>query len=120
MSMKASVKKTGETTTVTFDGTLDYETPEHLSENLEKIIQKSDSKNIIFDMKDLSLVGSQGIGSFVNIMKEFNKRDDVAPKYCNVKSEWKKILAAFAGDDESFDIYDTEEKALKSLGKLDN
>ena len=115
MSVKALVKKTGETALISFDGTVDYETTEPLKKNIKKLVEKGDVKRIVFDMKDLNLIGSQGIGPFVNTMKELNEVVEVAPKYCNMKSEWKKLFQAFAESEETFDIYDSEEKAIKSF-----
>ena len=58
----------------------------------------------------------QNIKEFVKLM---NKYESLTLE--EIKSEWKKILSAFAGDDDNFDVYETEEKALKSLHKkLDN
>jgi anti-anti-sigma regulatory factor len=60
---------------------------------------------IIFNLENLEFVGSSGISSFVQALKEFNLQAPSRPIYCNVKSEFKRIIKAF--DEEA--IFDIEE-----------
>jgi anti-anti-sigma factor len=116
--MKTQIKKIGDTIVVTMDGKLDFETNIPLRENLAKLArqahQDSVPKKIIFNFENLEFVGSSGISSFVQALKEFNVIAPTRPRYCNVKSEFKRIIKAF-DEDHLFDIYDNEDRARKSF-----
>lgn len=121
--MKTAIRKTGDTLIVTMDGRLDFGTYVPLREQLSRLVAKEEFQRassdaapakIIFDLKNLEFVGSSGISSFVQTLKEFNEQMSVRPKYCNVKSEFKRIIKAF--DEESlFEFFDSEEGAKKSF-----
>lgn len=116
--MKTNVKKVGDTLVVTMDGKLDFETHLPLRENLSKVLKeaKTDStaKKIIVNMEKLEFVGSSGISSFVQTLKEFNSVAPSKPRYCNVKSEFKRVIKAFDNDD-GFEFFENEERAKKSI-----
>ncbi len=116
--MKAQVKKEGDTIVVSMDGKLNHEIQEPLRQNLNEIVneaRKTDSTaKIIFNLENLEFVGSSGISSFIQTLKEINNKTDLKPRYCNVKSEFRRVMKAF---DETgvFEFYDNEERAKKSF-----
>src|SRR5262245_53213063 len=116
--MKTQIKKSGDTVVVSMDGKLDFETSIPLREQLSKLIQprRTDStpKKIIFDLENLEFVGSSGISSFVQTLKEFNASAPSKPRYCNVGSEFKRVIKAF-DEEEQFEFDDNEERAKKSV-----
>lgn len=116
--MKTQIKKVGDTVVVYMDGTLNFETNEPLRERLENLIEqaKQDSvpKKIIFNLEKLEFVGSSGISSFVQTLKDINSQADIIPRYCHVRSEFKKIIEAF-DDDEAFQFFENEDRARKSF-----
>ena len=97
--MKTSIKKNKETIVVDMQGRLDYETNLPLRDNLFRLIQetKTDTvpKKIILNLEKLEFVGSSGISAFVQMLKDFNASAPTKPLYCNVKSEFQKIIRAF-------------------------
>src|SRR4051794_1487413 len=111
--MKTLIKKTGDTIIVNFDGRLDFDTYLPLREDLSKIISdtKIDSipKKIIFNLEKLEFVGSSGISSFVQTLKEFNANASTKPRYCHVKSEFRKIIKAF-DEADLFEFFDNEDR----------
>lgn len=114
--MKTRLKREGDTLIVNMDGRLDFETAEPLREKLEKIRTQSQHDavaQIVFNFEHLEFVGSSGISSFVQTMREFNDNASVKPRYCNVKSEFKRVINAFEGEG-AFEFFDTEERAKKS------
>lgn len=116
--MKTDIKKIGDTLVVSLDGRLSFETQEKMRESLNKILRRSKTdetaKKIIFNLQNLEFVGSSGISSFVQALKEVNRDAPTKPRYCNVKSEFKKIIEAF--DEESaFEFFDNEERARNSF-----
>jgi anti-anti-sigma regulatory factor len=58
-------------------------------------------------MKNLEFVGSSGITQFVQSLKAMHTQTDVVPKYCGVRSEFRKIMKAF-DEENAFDFYDDE------------
>ena len=116
--MKTQIKKIGDTIVVSMDGKLDFETSVPLREDLGKIMRhaKTDStpKKIIFNLEGLDFVGSSGISSFVQALKEFNENSPTKPRYCHVKSEFRRVIKAF-DDNEIFEFYENEDRARKSF-----
>ena len=116
--MKTHIKKNGDTIVVQMDGKLDYETTEPLRAELSKIIRntKTDSvaKKIIVNMEGLEFVGSSGISSFIQTLKEFNAMAPEKPRYCNVRNEFKKVIKAF-DEEAQFEFHDSEARARDSF-----
>jgi anti-anti-sigma factor len=115
--MKTQIKKQGDTIIVSMDGKLDFETNVPLREDLTKVIReaKTDSTaKIIFNLEKLEFVGSSGISSFVQTLKEFNVNAPSVPVYCNVKSEFRRVIKAF-DEAEQFKFFDNEDRARKSF-----
>lgn len=128
--MKTIIRKLGDTVIVTMDGHLDFGTYVPLREQLGRLLSPARSSEedvmgiashdsppspkIIFNLKNLEFVGSSGISSFVQTLKEFNEQLSVKPKYCNVRSEFKRIIKAF-DESEAFEFFDSEEGAKQSF-----
>lgn len=115
--MKTQIKKIGDAIVVTIDGRLDFETAVPLRENLNALMRKTHTDSvskIVFNFEKLEFVGSSGISSFVQALKEFNANAPTKPRYCNVKSEFRRVFKAF-DDSDLFDFYDSEERALRTL-----
>jgi anti-anti-sigma factor len=117
--MKTNIKKAGDTIVVSMDGRLDFETNAPLREELSKLVRpnRTDSvpKKIIFDLENLEFVGSSGISSFVQTLKDFNASVAEKPKYCNVRSEFRRVMNAFDNEGETFEFHDNQERARKSF-----
>ena len=118
--MKTQIKKIGDTVVVSMDGRLDFEAQEPLRKDLSKLIQRvvaptdSTPKKVIFNLEGLEFVGSSGISSFVQTLKDFNQRSPEKPRYCNVKSEFRRVMKAF-DESDLFEFYESEERARKSF-----
>lgn len=102
---------------VSIEGNLSYENQEPLRDHLMEILDQArdhhPGKKIIFNFENLEFVGSSGISAFIHALKELNA-DGQKPKYCNVATEFQRVMKAF---DESnlFEFYDSEEKARRSV-----
>lgn len=116
--MKTKIKKIGDTMVVCMDGKLNFETQEALSRDLRRLADeaKVDSvpKKIIFNLENLDFVGSSGISSFVQALKDLNNAAPTRPRYCNVKSEFQRVMKAF-DEADAFEFFDNEERARKSF-----
>lgn len=112
--MKTKITRKGNTTTVSMDGRVDFETQEPLRKDLRKLLQPSTAKTdavatkIIFNFENLEFVGSSGISAFVQTLREFNARSPSRPQYVGVKSEFKKVIQAF-DPDQLFQFFDSED-----------
>ena len=118
--MKTNIKHQGEAIVVSMSGRLDFDTHIPLREDLKKIVRQintdSAPKNIIFNLDRLEFVGSSGISPFIQLMKEFNESAPKRPRYCHVKSEFRRMIKAF-DESASFDIFDTEARAFAALSE---
>jgi anti-anti-sigma factor len=116
--MKTQIKKNGDTIIVSMDGILDFETHAPLREDLSKLIDQAQTdsvpKKIIFNLENLEFVGSSGISSFIHLLKEFNSHSPTRPRYCNVKSEFRRIIKAF-DEGDLFEFFENEDRARKSF-----
>lgn len=118
--MRTQIKRQGDTIVVSMDGKLDFGTYVPLRENLGKLIQNhkmtdsAEPTKIIFNFENLEFVGSSGISSFVQTLKEFNQSTPLKPRYCNVRSEFRRIIKAF-DEAEAFEIFENEEGARMSF-----
>jgi anti-anti-sigma factor len=114
--MKTQVKKTADAIIVSMDGKLEFETQDGIRHELTRIAQqtKKDStpKKLIFNLEGLQFVGSSGISSFIQTLKDVNSLAAEKPRFCNVKSEFQKIIKAFDEENE-FHFFESEEKARR-------
>jgi anti-anti-sigma factor len=116
--MKTQVKKVGDALVVSIDGKLNFETQDEVRSELTRIARQtrtdSSPKRIIFNLEKLEFVGSSGISSFVQALKDFNGEAAQKPLYCNVRSEFQRIIKAF-DEDNAFEFFDNEERARRSF-----
>src|SRR5690348_10203650 len=98
-TMQAKIRKDGDVTVVELEGRLDFETAEPFRETCQDILSNS---KVVFNLAGLNFVGSSGIGAFVNTLREFSVKSPIPPKFCNLKSEFKKV---FKASDEAFQIF---------------
>ena len=116
--MKTEIKRFGDTVIVSMNGKLDFDTHVPLRENLSRLItdqnEAAPSQKIIFNLENLEFVGSSGISAFIQILKEFNTSSNTRPRYCHVRSEFRRMIKAF-DEAELFEFYDNEDRAKKSF-----
>ena len=116
--MKTQIKKLGDTTVIAVDGKIDYEVQEPFKKNLLQFAQEtakdSTAKKIVFDLEGLEFVGSSGISNFIQTLKDFSTKLPERPRYCNVRSEFKKVMKAL-DEGQQFEFYDNLDRAKKSF-----
>jgi anti-anti-sigma factor len=109
--MKARIKNTEASIIISIDGKVDYETHDEVCRIINSTISKNKenpgNRNVILNFKNLEFVGSSGITQFVQSLKSIQQNTDVIPKYCGVRSEFKKIMKAFDAATD-FDFFDDE------------
>jgi anti-anti-sigma factor len=115
--MKARIQRTDESIIISLDGKIDHETRDEVAGLINRTLadHKRDrtARNIILNLKNLEFVGSSGITQFVQALKAIQQNTDVVPKYCGVRSEFKKIMKAFDGENE-FDFFEDGANASRN------
>lgn len=111
MSLRASLLNQGEVTVIALEGKLDYESQDMLRESIFSLTRQG--KKLIVDMEGLSFVGSSGIVHFIRSLYEMQERGMSVPSLCNVKSEFRKIIAAY-DNNQDFAIHETREAATNA------
>ena len=117
MGIQAKYRKEGDAIIINVNGRIDYENQVPLKEELRKMIKRNQfdttPKKLIFNFENLEFVGSSGITQFLQILKGINSQTATPPKYCNFKSEFKKMIQAFESQNE-FEIFESEAHAISS------
>ncbi len=118
MAIKTEIRKIGDTMVVSMGGKLNYEIQEPLRENLHKLANQAHTdqvpKKIILNLQELEFVGSSGISNFVQTLRDFTESAPIKPRYCNVKSEFRRMMQAL-DDNQMFEFHDNEERARRSF-----
>lgn len=118
--MKAQMSTVDDVVVVNLSGRINMEYTEIFRDACLRDISRR-SKKIIFNMRDLSFVGSNGIMPFVQALKELAAQDETQLRFCQVGSEFKKIFAASPlSNIQIFDNEDTAMASLRNLGFIEN
>lgn len=108
--MNATIDQSGDYVVVRLSGHLDYFSCEPLQKTcMERFV----GQKVIFNLSELSFVGSMGITPFVTTVGQLNRSLSFGVKLCGVSSEFRKV---FESDQESrLEFYDTEERAMHAF-----
>jgi anti-anti-sigma factor len=111
--MDLKKKKVDNVVVIYLAGRLDV----HLSAEIEKeingVIQNEPDCHLLLNLKDVEYMSSSGLRIFVSTMRIL-KESKRKLKLCNMNSAVKKIFEVVELMD-MFDLYETEEEALKSF-----
>ena len=105
--MEAEISKNGEVTIVRLRGRLDFETPEPFKRTC---LARLKNEQVVFNMQDLSFVGSSGITGFIDALSEFWATNTFRPKFCGINSEFRRLF--FASNLNQIEIFEDQMKAL--------
>ncbi len=87
--MDAKVENRDGIFVVSLSGQMDFESADSLKvQCLEKFIEKK----IIFNLRELSFVGSSGITPFLELLSELSKSNGARFKICAVGSEFMRLF----------------------------
>ncbi len=114
--MKAELSLQDDVMIVNLSGRINMEYTEVFREACLKQIGTRSNK-IIFNLKELSFVGSNGIMPFVGALTTLAQGQNKQIRFCGVGSEFKKIFAA--SPLATIQILDDTDKAILSLRALD-
>lgn len=105
--MRAEITKNGDITIVSLEGQISFDT---ITPFRDHCMTKLKGAKVIFDLGQLNFVGSIGITSFFEIIKDVVEMKLMEPKFCNVKSEFHKLFSAWFAD--NVEIYPQVEHAI--------
>jgi anti-anti-sigma regulatory factor len=105
--MRAEITTNGEITIVSLEGQISFDT---ITPFREHCMTKLKGSKVVFDLGQLNFVGSIGITSFFEIIKDLVEMKTMEPKFCNVKSEFHKLFTAWFSN--NVEIYDQKEHAI--------
>ena len=87
--MNAKVENRDGIYVVSLIGQMDFESADTLkSQCLEKLVEKK----IIFNLQDLSFVGSSGITPFLELLTALSKKNGPSFKICSVGAEFMRLF----------------------------
>ena len=105
--MKTSIRKKSDIFVIDVQGNLSINDADMLKSICARKLKE---KKILFNLKELSFVGSSGISVFYQALNSLKK--DNSLKMCCVSPEFKRV---FDNEGLSFSIYPSEEEALSSF-----
>ncbi|MEM7647515.1 MAG: STAS domain-containing protein [Pseudomonadota bacterium] len=114
--MKAQLSKVDDVVVVNLSGRINMEyTGPFRDACLKDIAQRANK--IVFDLRDLNFVGSNGIMPFVRTLNDLANKHQKELRFCQVGSEFQKVFAAspLAG----IQIFESQDHAIASLRGLD-
>lgn len=111
--MKLKFLNKGNTLIVSLDGELDHHSCEYVKRKLDCEILKVSTKNLIFDMSNLSFMDSSGIGVLVGRLKHINNLNGKTA-IVSLNKSIKKLLT-LSGILNIVDIYENVEDAVKIM-----
>lgn len=113
--MKAQMSTMDDVVVVNLSGRINMEYTEPFRDAILKDIGRRSNK-IVFNLKDLSFVGSNGIMPFVQTLTELASSQNKELRFCAVGSEFQKIFAA--SPLANVQVFDNQDSAIASLRNL--
>lgn len=108
--MEAQIQKEGDVTVVVLQGYLNFETTEPFRQTCFKKLQ---NQSIIFDLRKLNFVGSSGLTSFLEVLRDFRSRNQQPVKFCGLSQEFRRLF--WASDMGNIEIYEDSPTAYASF-----
>ena len=105
-------EKKGNTVIIYFSGNLDINASSKMEKTINSSIENDPDSDLLLNFKDVEYMSSSGLRILVLTMKQLNKSKKKM-KLCCMNSITKEILLV-TDLTELFNIYDSEEEALKS------
>ena len=103
--MQAKIHKNGDITVVQLEGRIDFETTEPFRETCQDLLLNN---KVVFNLSELSFVGSSGIGAFVSFMVT-SETEGIAKPNAGIFENALKLGGAKAGESLYIgDIWETD------------
>ena len=111
--MELKTKKSNNIIVIYLAGRLDVHLSADVEKEINKIINEETSSHLLLNLQDVEYMSSSGLRIFVSTMRIL-KESKRKLYLCNMNSAVKKIFEVVELMD-MFDIYETEEEALRSF-----
>ena len=111
--MKIKFINKGNTLIVSLDGELDHHSCEYVKRKLDCELLKVSTKNLIFDMSNLSFMDSSGIGILVGRLK-YIKSLNGKTALVSLNNSIQKLLT-LSGILNLVDTYENADEAIKNM-----
>jgi len=108
--LEARIIQAHDITVVKLKGFLDFEVAETFRKNC---LENLAGYKVIFNLRELSFVGSSGITPFVDMLIQFSKNSEIPPKFCEMTSEFKRLF--LSSQLSELEIFEDELGAMKSF-----
>jgi len=108
--MQAKVENRDGIFVVNLSGHMDFESADSLKTNCLKTLGNHE---VIFNMKELSFVGSSGIGPFLELLSELSKTLGPKFKICSVGTEFMRMFESSSVD--GIEIYRDVQEAHRAF-----
>ena len=89
-------------------GNIDFASAEHF---YQVCMGEFTRKKLVFNLKKLHFVGSDGLGAFMDTIKDLQKESQI--QFCCVSSEFQKVFAD--SEIKDIEIYEDESSAIKAF-----
>lgn len=95
------------------EGEIVFETSNEIKDKAKKKLEEAAAKNIILDLKKVTLVDSSGIGALISLFKYTRERDGRLV----ITSPTEKVqkVISITKLDKIIDIYDSVEEAVETF-----
>ncbi len=108
--MEAQIVKEGDVTIVSLQGYLDFETTEPFRKTC---FQKLFNQSVIFDLRNLNFVGSSGLTSFLEVLRDFKIKNAQPVKFCGLSQEFRRLF--WASEMNEMEVYEDGPTAYASF-----
>ncbi len=104
--------KVGDKLVVYLEGRLDVSVANEIEEELAKLIDNENEKHLVLNMEKVEYMSSSGFRACIATLRKLNAREGTL-KLSNIRPSVKRIFDVIELT-SLFDIYETEEEALKA------
>jgi len=108
--MKALVQQEGELFVIHLKGIIDFDSTEPFRKT---VLSHLKDRKVVFNLNELSFVGSNGITPFIETLVELSQGDETNIRFCHLSSEFQRIFEA--SDIKNLKIYENEQIAKNSF-----
>ena len=110
--MEIRSRKNGKVVILDISGDIDLYNASEITNMINKI-SENEKYNIVINLKDVSYIDSSGIGALISC-SSLLKKSQMGLKIINVYASVKKVFE-LTSLTSFFDIYDSEEEAIKAF-----
>ncbi|PWU15378.1 MAG: hypothetical protein C5B49_11855 [Bdellovibrio sp.] len=110
ISMKFAIKRWGDVTVISIEGILNIEQTQPFR---QYCLDRFMSEKVVFNMKAASFVGSTGLQSFLDTIKNLDRGNSFGIKMVGVKPEFRRLLTHV--ETERISFFEEESLALSSF-----